>query len=97
MSIYKNLAKILEAVSNITHLPPPEVNFHSYELMLNSDIDLVWRLERGQLIIDLKNNSSTYKYLLTYYNIGETKGSDTIFEFTMDDLSELVENLRSIL
>jgi hypothetical protein len=96
MSLYKNLAKILEEVSNITHLPPPEVNFHNYEIMLNSDIDLVWRLDKGQLIIDLKNDSNTYKYLVTYYNIS----SDTIFEgtteFTIDDLSGLIEDLKSI-
>jgi hypothetical protein len=97
MSLYKNLAKILEEVSNIEYLPPPEVNFHNYESMLDSGIDLVWRLEKGQLIIDLRNNSNTYKYLLTSYSIGETKGSDTIIEFSMDDLSELIENLRSIL
>jgi hypothetical protein len=96
MSLYKNLAKILEEVSNIEYLPSPEVNFHNYESMLNSGVDLVWRLEKAWLIIDLRSNSNSYKYLLTSYSIGETKGSDTIVEFTMDDLSELIENLKSI-
>jgi hypothetical protein len=97
MSLYKNLAKILEEVSNIEYLPSPEVNFHNYESMLNSSIDLVWRLGKGQLIIDLRSNSNSYKYLLTFYSIGDTKGSDTIVEFSMDDLSELIENLKLIL
>ncbi len=97
MPIYKNLAKILEEASNIKYLPSPEVNFHNDELMVGSGIDLVWRINKGQLIIDLKKDLNIYQYLINYYSIGETKGSYTIFEFTMDDLSQLMEDLKSII